>query len=88
MKVTAHTKEELIRKFIEKLDYSYNYKTVNERQSIINDICEIAGIEQLNIPVVVGQSEQILAWERWKIEKGNYPEYRTQEQMIKDYLSQ
>jgi hypothetical protein len=58
MKVTAHTKEELIRKFIEKLDYSYNYKTVNERQSIINDICEIAGIEQLNIPVVVGQSEQ------------------------------
>jgi hypothetical protein len=55
MKVTAHTKEELIRKFIEKLDYSYNYKTVNERQSIINDICEIAGIEQLNIPVVVGQ---------------------------------
>jgi hypothetical protein len=29
-----------------------------------------------------------LAWERWKIEKGNYPEYTTQEQMIKDYLSQ
>jgi hypothetical protein len=69
MKVTAHTKEELIRKFIEKLDYSYNYKTVNERQSIINDICEIAGIEQLNIPFVVGQSEQILAWERWRDNK-------------------
>lgn len=46
-------KKELIRKFVEKLDYSYNYKTVNERQNIINDICEIAGIEQLTIPVVV-----------------------------------
>lgn len=45
-------KEDLIRKFVEKLDYSYNYKTVNERQSIINDLCEIAGIEQLTIPIV------------------------------------
>jgi hypothetical protein len=45
-------KEELIRKFVEKLDYSYNYKTVNERQNIINDLCEIAGIEQLTIPAV------------------------------------
>jgi hypothetical protein len=44
--------------------------------------------QALSIANVVGQSEQILAWERWKIEKGNYPEYRTQEQMIKDYLSQ
>tara|TARA_R110000850_G_scaffold52169_4_gene126346 strand:+ start:2824 stop:3300 length:477 start_codon:yes stop_codon:yes gene_type:complete len=33
-------------------------------------------------------SQQVLAWEKWKVEKGNYPEYRTQEQMIKDYLSQ
>mgnify|MGYP001274106072 CR=1 FL=1 len=46
-------KENLIRKFVEKLDYSYNYKTVNERQSIINDLCEIAGIEQLTIPAVM-----------------------------------
>jgi len=46
-------KEDLIRKFVEKLDYSYNYKTVNERQSIINDLCEIAGIEQLTIPAVI-----------------------------------
>ncbi len=51
-------KKELIRKFVEKLDYSYNYKTVNERQNIINELCEIAGIEQLTIPVVVEQSEQ------------------------------
>jgi len=46
-------KKELIRKFVEKLDYSYNYKTVNERHNIINDICDIAGIEQLTIPVVI-----------------------------------
>jgi len=46
-------KKELIRKFVEKLDYSYNYKTVNERQDIINDLCEIAGIEQLTIPAVI-----------------------------------
>jgi len=46
-------KKELIRKFVEKLDYSYNYKTVNERQNIINDLCEIAGIEQLTIPAVI-----------------------------------
>jgi hypothetical protein len=45
-------------------------------------------VKLFDIPDVVGQSEQILAWERWKIEKGNYPEYTTQEQMIKDYLSQ
>ncbi len=32
--------------------------------------------------------EQVLAWEKWKIEKGNYPEYRTQKQMIEDYLNQ
>jgi len=51
-------KEKLIRKFVEKLDYSYNYKTVNERQIIINDLCKIAGIEQLNMPDVVGKSEQ------------------------------
>lgn len=46
-------KEELIRKFVEKLDYSYNYKTVNERQNIINDLCKIAEIEQLIIPAVM-----------------------------------
>ena len=46
-------KEDLIRKFVEKLDYSYNYKTVNERQNIINDLCEIAGIDQLTIPPVI-----------------------------------
>jgi len=52
-------KEELVRKFVEKLDYSYSYKTIKERQNIINELCEIAGIEQLTIPVVVGQSEQL-----------------------------
>ena len=44
--------------------------------------------KQLALYNVVGRSEQLLAWERWKVEKGNYPEYRTQEQMINDYLSQ
>lgn len=37
---------------------------------------------------VVGLREQLLAWEKWKVEKGKYPEYRTKEQMIDDYLSQ
>jgi len=46
-------KEKLVREFIEKLDYSYSYKTVNERQNIINELCKIAGIEQLTIPEVV-----------------------------------
>lgn len=46
-------KEELIRKFVDKLDYSYNYKSANERQNIINDLCEIASIEQLTIPAVI-----------------------------------
>jgi len=52
-------KKELVIKFIEKLDYSYNYKTTNERDNIIKDICDIAGIEQLTIPPVVGQREQL-----------------------------
>lgn len=55
-------KEDLIRKFVEKLDFSYNYKTVNERQNIIKDLCEIAGIEQLELCNVVGQSEQLKAF--------------------------
>jgi hypothetical protein len=81
---------------LEKLVQTWeNYKpigTPNERiwNGFIDDAK--AAIERekqaLSIANVVGQSEQILAWERWKIEKGNYPEYTTQEQMIKDYLSQ
>ena len=51
-------KEDLIRKFVEKLDYSYNYKTINERHNIINDLCEIAGIEQLTIPAVVCSTDK------------------------------
>lgn len=53
-------KEEQVIKFIEKLDYSYGYKTVNERQNIITELCLIAEIEQLTIPYVVGQSEQLV----------------------------
>lgn len=30
--------EEILAKFIEKLDYSYRYKTVNERKNIINEL--------------------------------------------------
>jgi hypothetical protein len=71
-------KEDLIRKFVEKLDHSYNYKTVNERQNIINDLCEIAGIEQFTIPAVVGRSEQlppnpITDKEHKKLMKALYP---------------
>jgi hypothetical protein len=53
-------KEEQVIKFIEKLDYSYEYKTVNERQNMIAELCLIAGIEQLTIPCVVGRSEQLV----------------------------
>jgi len=45
-------KQILIEKFIKKLDFSYTYKTKNERQNIINELYEIAGIEQLDLPVV------------------------------------
>lgn len=47
-------KKEQVIKFIEKLDYSYEYKTVNERQNIITELCLIAEIEQLTIPYVIG----------------------------------
>jgi len=43
-------KKHLVRKFIERLDYSYSYKTVNERENVIKDICEIAGVKQFKIP--------------------------------------
>jgi hypothetical protein len=49
-------KEEQVIKFIEKLDYSYEYNTVNERQNMIAELCLIAGIEQLTIPDIVGQT--------------------------------
>ena len=63
-------KEDLIRKFVEKLDYSYNYKTVNERQNIINDLCEIAGIEQLTIPAVI-KSVCDHPWQEWEAVMGD-----------------
>jgi hypothetical protein len=43
---------------------------------------------ECTLPPVSQQRELLLAFERWKVEKGNYPEYRTKEQMINDYLSQ
>ena len=30
--------EEILAKFIEKLDYTYRYKTINERKNIINEL--------------------------------------------------
>ena len=45
-------------------------------------------VDSDSLPPVIGQGAQLLAWEKWKVEKGNYPEYRTQEQMMKDYFSQ
>ena len=53
-------KQILIEKFIKKLDFSYAYKTKNERQNIINELYKIAGIEQLDLPVVVGSSDKIV----------------------------
>jgi len=81
-------KEELIRKFVEKLDYSYSYKTVNERQNIINEICEIAGIEQLTIPVVVGRSEQLLALAQYMCHYQNNLDGKTAKDYLQDFLSQ
>ena len=46
-------KQILIEKFMEKLDFSYTYKTNDERQNIINELYEIAGIEQLALLSVV-----------------------------------
>ena len=36
--MTDKLAEEILAKFIEKLDYSYRYKTVNERKNIINEL--------------------------------------------------
>jgi len=40
-----NTHKDLIQKFIKKLDYLYDYKTVNERQNIIKDLYEIAEVK-------------------------------------------
>jgi hypothetical protein len=53
-------KEEQVIKFIEKLDYSYEYKTVNERQNMITELCLIAGTKQLTIPVVTQRSKLLI----------------------------
>ena len=64
----------------EMLAFDRTSKVVSEK--LIN------ALKQLALCNVSCQREQLLAWERWKIEKSNYPEYRTQEQMLRDYLSQ
>ena len=46
----------------------------------VDKLLDLFGVSQ--------QRELLLAWERWKVEKGNYPEFRTKEQMLNDYLSQ
>jgi hypothetical protein len=79
--------KELVVKFIEKLDYSYNYKTTNERDNIIKDICDIAGIEQLTIPVVSNRRELLLAYHK-HLDSFNDPSiYNATENMIDDYLA-
>ena len=45
-------KDKLIQDFMKKLDASYEYKTVNERQNIITELYKIAEYEQLNTPDV------------------------------------
>jgi hypothetical protein len=64
-------RSELLIKFIEKLDYSYEYKTVNERQNMITELCLIAGIEQLTIPVVVNCNHDFQRVERCEEFEGN-----------------
>jgi hypothetical protein len=36
--MTDKLAEEILAKFIEKLDYTYRYKTINERNNIINEL--------------------------------------------------
>ena len=36
--MTDKLAEEILAKFIEKLDYTYRYKTINERKNIINEL--------------------------------------------------
>ena len=43
--MAKQSKIDQIKSFIHKLDHSYKYKTRNERQNIVDELCEIAGIE-------------------------------------------
>jgi len=44
--------------------------------------------ESLTIPVVVGQSEQLLAFKKWESEKCKLPWNASPKQIIEQYLSQ
>ena len=77
-------------------DKLYNQKTLDGWKNISMESClkramDYYRIEEMGekIPVrnMVKEVEQLLEWEKWKVEKGNYPEYRTKEQMIKDYIT-
>jgi hypothetical protein len=62
------TKEELIQDFIRKMDYSYNYKTSNERANIIAELHKIAECEQsiLNVVGVTLKDKKMLNFEEYK----------------------
>lgn len=36
--------------------------------------------------VNTAKKDQIISWEKWKIENGKHPEYRTLDQLLNDYL--
>ncbi len=45
-------------------------------------------VKKLNIPAVVGRSEQLLAFKKWEAEKCKLPWDASPEQIIEQYLSQ
>lgn len=69
------SKEELIQEFIENLDQSYNYKTKNERQNILDALYKIADnsftpvIEEtppVNIELLAKSPEGVIHITSWR----------------------
>ena len=59
------------------LIWSHWLDSINEQ--VVKNNVDLADVRQ--------QRELLIAWEKWKIEEGKMPEYRTQEQLLNDYLS-
>ena len=80
-----------ILKVIGQLQYEISILEIDEERLTGVDIRteELKGlVEKLTIPVVVGRSEQLLAFKKWEAEKCKLPWDANPEQIIEQYISQ
>jgi hypothetical protein len=61
--------------------------TAFEIKDMLNEFAQ-EQVKNCSIPVVVGQSEQLLAFKKWEAEKCKLPWDASPEQIIEQYLSQ